>query len=100
MRFRTQVNERIGVIVMCKFNPANQSRFIDPCMRQLIKFLNDKKIKTLSCCCGHGVYPMTIVIDCDGVAVEALSDVVIPRKKKFYRTDRKGVSYIPEAKGK
>ncbi len=90
---------------MCKWNKWGDTR-IDPCMRKFIKNLNDSGIRTLACCCGHGVYPMTIVADLvikpftAPRPVEMFSNVEIPRKKKFYRRDKQGYYYIPEVVGK
>ncbi len=85
---------------MCKFNPKNQGRRTDPCMKYLIELLNDMGFKTFACCCGHGKYNMTIV----GVSkiyegkeyYELLSRKVIPRKKRFYKKDKQGYYFIPE----
>lgn len=88
---------------MCKFDPKNDSRRIDPCMRKFIESLNnmlDKQIRIVACCCGHGKYPMTIV--CKMInerperAFDICSDVWVPRKKKFYKKDKQGYYFIPE----
>lgn len=70
---------------------------VDSCMRQkLIRFANFG-MKTLACCCGHGVYPETIVIqNYDGEPFEFNSNTKIPRKKYFYKKDGKGFYFIPE----
>jgi hypothetical protein len=81
---------------MCKFNPKNDSRFIDPCIKVLIDSLQHFGIETLSCCCGHGKYPMTIVVKSGYGPFELVSGTPIPRKKKFYFKDKQGVYYIPE----
>lgn len=81
---------------MCKFNPKNESRRIDPCMRYLIKFLQLNGIKTLACCCGHGKYPMTIICDWGAVNLEIFHNFYIPRKRRFYSRDKQGIYYIPE----
>ncbi len=83
---------------MCKLNKKNDSRRIDPCMRNLIKFVNDQEIETVACCCGHGKYPMTIIVAYRrlGSFWELLSDTEVPRKKKFYKKDKQGYYYIPE----
>ena len=83
-------------IKMCKFNPKNDSRTIDPCMKNLIDFMNLNEIETLACCCGHGKYPMTIVVNWEELKFEIVSNTEIPRKKKFYKKDRHGFYYIPE----
>ena len=86
---------------MCKFNPKNDSRFIDPCMKMEIAKLNMHGFMTLACCCGHGKYPMTIIVksNISESCRELFSGIVIPRKKRFYRKDKQGVYYIPEAIG-
>ena len=83
---------------MCKFNPKNDSRRIDPCMKNLIIFLQDNGIETLACCCGYGKYPMTIVIKhfSGNTIWEIMSKTLIPRKKRFYKKDKQGYYYIPE----
>lgn len=70
---------------------------IDTCMKKGIEHLNRRDVKTLASCCGHGRYPMTIVMF-NGVAepYELFSMKTIPRKKRFYRKDKDGYYYIPE----
>lgn len=90
---------------MCKnHNP----RKIDKCMERLIKelktlyeivkleFGDDKRV--VACCCGHGKYPMTIVVwDKDEEEVyDLISGETIPRKRRFYRKDSRGYYFIPE----
>jgi hypothetical protein len=86
---------------MCKFNTKNNSRWIDPCMKPLMKWLKKQAYyNVVACCCGHGKYPMTIVVEYPGGYerdyVEVLSDTRIPRKKRFYKKDEMGTYYIPE----
>ena len=89
---------------MCKFNPKNDGRRIDPCMKKLIKWLNNhggSKTETIASCCGHGKYPMTIVVKGGGIliktpAFEILSQKSIPRKRRFYVKDKQDIYYIPE----
>lgn len=45
---------------MCKWNKWGDTR-IDPCMRELIKFLEIKHKPILSCC-GHGKYKPSIIV--------------------------------------
>lgn len=95
---------------MCKFNPKNDSRRIDPCMEKFIESLNaflKEDVNILACCCGHGKYPMTIVC-VDGTfpsnwlkegknkIFDLVSDTWIPRQKRFYKKDKQGYYYIPE----
>lgn len=85
---------------MCKWSKWGDTR-IDPCMRDLIKYLNNAKIETLACCCGHGKYPKTIVIKLhpgcgEPGQMELLSMTRIPRNKRFYKRDKNGVYFIPE----
>ena len=84
---------------MCKLNKWGDTR-IDPCMRQVIKNLQELKIRTLACCCGHGKYPMSIVVDIGietPLPLEIFSNAMIERKKKFYKKDKQGYHFIPEA---
>lgn len=88
---------------MCKFNPKNDSRYVDPCMEKFIEFLNSNtefksQLKILGCCCGHFKYPMTIICKDkgDGKIYDIVSAIEIKRKKKFYKKDKKGVYFIPE----
>ena len=71
-------------------------------MKNLIANLNSFGIKTLSCCCGHGKYPMTIVIECptNKQPLELTHTLFIARKKKFYKKDKQGYYYIPEVEKK
>jgi hypothetical protein len=82
---------------MCKWSKHGDTR-IDPCMRRLIKYLNMFFDKPVACCCGHGKYPMTIVVKLKYFGtIELLSGAKIPRKTRFYKRDKSGVYYIPEA---
>jgi len=84
---------------MCKFDPKNDSRRIDPCMERLITFIKVRggKIQPVASCCGHGKYPMTIVVKNHlGHTWELLSNENIRRKKQFYKKDKQGVYFIPE----
>ena len=54
-------------------------------------------LQTVACCCGHGKYPMTIVLkDLSGVVYELFSGIKIPRTRNFYKKDKQGIYYIPE----
>lgn len=87
---------------MCKFNPKNDARRIDPCMRKFIQNLNDSGIPTYSSCCGHGRYPMTVVVKEHDIFAknkgffDLISGVKILRTTKFYKKDKRGHYYIPE----
>jgi len=71
---------------------------IDECMEEEVKKLNKDGIITLSCCCGHGKYPKTIIIKHAGTRLpfEYFSKQYILRKKRFYKKDKDGYYYIPE----
>jgi len=90
---------------MCKLNKKNDGRRIDPCMKEVIRSLNENGIKTLACCCGHGKYPMTIVIDAGKdkidhvVPLEIFSGQYLPRQKRFYVKLKSGDYVIPETIG-
>jgi len=82
--------------MICK--PHNPSR-IDRCMRYLISNLKQhlRGIKAVACCCGHGKYPMTIIVeDKYGNHWDICSNELIARKKRFYLKDKEGYYYIPE----
>lgn len=79
---------------MCKSHNPHK---VDGCMRNIIELLKGYNVPTLACCCGHGRYPMTIVIRCnDDDALEIFSGKMILRKSRFYLKDKKGYYYIPE----
>jgi len=73
---------------------------IDECMKPLIRYLKLFEIPIVACCCGHGIYPMTIVIKLNfnigSGAREIVSNTLIPRDRKFYKKDKNGYYYIPE----
>jgi hypothetical protein len=85
---------------MCKFNPSNEGRRMDKCMENLICNLNmslKDGLKTVACCCGHGKYSMSILIqDKYGNVWDMCSNNILNRKTRFYRRDEEGVYYIPE----
>ena len=85
---------------MCKFNPKNDSRRIDLCIRELVKNLKlalNGDYKLLASCCGHGKYPMTLIVGIgESMRWDLVSGKYIPRKKKFYKKDKQGYYYIPE----
>ena len=79
---------------MCK---KGNPRYMDRCIVGIIRALNKDGVKTLASCCGHRKYPMTIVcLHSNWGIVEYLSGKIIPRKKRFYKKDKKGFYYIPE----
>jgi len=71
---------------------------IDKCLSRLIYFLNIRGITTLGSCCGHEIYPPTII--CKGIRegknFELFSGVDVDRKTRFYVKDNKGYYYLPE----
>ena len=84
---------------MCKKTNYKSSNVrIDKCMRPLIEFLNDIDYDTIASCCGHGKYPMTIVVrDFNTKEIyELLSETEIPRKRSFYKKDKQNYYFIPE----
>lgn len=77
----------------------SSNKKIDTCMVNLIRIMNENGIKTKACCCGHSIYPMTIVIDFEGMDYEIVSNIYLKRKKRFYIKDKGGFYYIPETLG-
>ena len=87
---------------MCE---KNKSTRMDRCMKNLIEVLNRVPgIETQGSCCGHGKYPMTIIVRHEGghgvglfdVVYELMTGISIPRKRSFYKKDKQGFYYIPE----
>jgi len=74
---------------------------IDSCIRPLIRFLKDRDYDTVASCCGHGKYPVTVVVkqthNGKEIFIEAFTQTKIPRNRRFYRKDEAGFYYIPEA---
>ena len=87
---------------MCKkTNYKTSNPRVDKCMVDFITTLKSmcgrSHIKPVACCCGHGKYPMTVIVK-NGVGYcwELISGIEIPRKKRFYKRDLQGYYYIPE----
>jgi hypothetical protein len=85
---------------MCKWVKSGANR-IDPCMRKRIERLNEMiRGKTIASCCGHGRYPMTIVVRGNyygyNLTWEWFSGTPLKNKKKFYKRDPDGYFFIPE----
>ncbi len=78
---------------MCKLNKKNDSRRIDPCLKELIINLNVTGIRTVACCCGHGKYPISIIVE---GGYDMYSSKYLKNKKKFYKKDRQGYYYLSE----
>lgn len=90
---------------MCKLNKKSGLNRIDPCMQTLIERFDriiNPNVKIVGCCCGHGKYPMTLVMKRHFYGTfyiyELFSGESIERKKKFYKKDKQGYYYIPEVK--
>jgi hypothetical protein len=80
----------------CNGKFENRHLRLDSCMADLISELNKNRKETLACCCGHGKYNKTVVYKSSAKIHELFSGVIIPREKRFYLRDKKGVYYIPE----
>jgi hypothetical protein len=85
---------------MCKKTKGIHNR-IEPCLKPLLKWLKSCDYEVVASCCGHSVYPMTIIVrgttikETEGFS-ELFSGKVIPRSRKFYKKDKRGFYYIPE----
>jgi len=71
-------------------------------MKDYIELLNSLRLITRACCCGHGKYPKTVVIERTNINgevinLELISGKIIPRKKLFYKKDKQGFYFIPES---
>ena len=72
---------------MCKKQKGLHNR-IDKCMTKLIEALNREGYKTYGSCCGHGKYPMTIIMrDANTIKYDFISGKRIYRDKKYYKKD-------------
>lgn len=85
---------------MCKKGNPHK---IDKCMNQLIRSLKVLGVTTLASCCGHGKYPMSVVVAfnlqsfLDGFHPwELFTGKTIARKSRFYVKDKRGIYFIPE----
>ena len=90
---------------MCKkTNYKTPNTRIDKCMKQFINSLDtvmQSNFQIVACCCGHGKYPMTIIVKRNFFQeqveyYELVSGEKIPRTKRFYKRDKQGYYYIPE----
>jgi hypothetical protein len=83
--------------VICRLNDRKQFR-VDGCIRDMVYLLNVNGIRTVGSCCGHLRYPLSIVYKTmTNEYYELISGVKIPRTRNFYKTDKDGFYYIPEA---
>jgi len=104
---------------MCK---KHNPRKIDECMKVKLDLLNSiidkRKAEVVSCCCGHGKYPMTIIVKIKPFGLkkalphpetfyligppklslhyDLVSGKYIPRERGFYKKDKQGYYFIPE----
>ncbi len=92
-----QKRSSIKINILKKSNGYSNIR-LDACLRHIIDLLNkgDSGLETLASCCGHGKYPMTIVIKDAWRTWEVFSGIELERKKRFYVKDSEGFYYIPE----
>ena len=97
---------------MCKakrYKSGKPNSRIDHCMVELINMLNmalcEDEYTAVACCCGHGKYRMSLLVREEiyvkgthtGFQVrEWFSNLIISRKRKFYKRDKQGYYYIPE----
>lgn len=71
----------------------------DVCIRHLLESMYRHGFETIACCCGHGVYPLTIVCKSNTGTdryYEVVSGIEIRRTRNFYKLDEQGFYYIPE----
>lgn len=87
---------------MCKLKKYKDCNVrIDECIKSFILSLKGAGFKTLGSCCGHGKYPLTVIIQTrpknrNPFNVELISGKIIPRKRNFYKRDEEGYYFIPE----
>src|SRR3990167_11274419 len=79
--------------VCSKGNP----RKVDKCIALLVRHLKMEGINLVASCCGHGKYPMTLLVKSGfGSVYDMVSGKVIRRKSRFYVKDKHGVFYVLE----
>ena len=84
---------------MCKFANNGKHSRIDKCIKHLIANLKVHGVATVASCCGHGKYPMSIIVmslKSTREHFDMVSNTTIPRKSRFYKRDKQGYYYIPE----
>ncbi len=74
---------------------------IDECLITLIDNINSEtNLKTLASCCGHKVYPATIIVKdkTTGIIFEYFSKIQVSEKKRnrYYKKDSEGYYFVPE----
>jgi hypothetical protein len=73
---------------------------IDSCIGSILNSIRAQGFHTISSCCGHRKYPMTIVVknNENGLIFEYFTGIVLRRRKKnrYYKRDEEGYYYIPE----
>ena len=70
-------------------------------MKKYIDFLVELNLIPRACCCGHGKYKKSVIIETTNIKgevtnYELFTGKIIPRKKRFYKKDKQGYYYIPE----
>lgn len=72
---------------------------IDKCIRDFIYYLNMYlRITPIASCCGHSKYIMSVVCQVNKtLIIDLISGAIIPRTRRFYKRDKQGYYYIPEA---
>ena len=77
-------------------------------MKKLVVNLNKNfglRAQVVACCCGHGIYPMSIIVKefytlssypRIFLIWDLCSDKLITRTKGYYKRDKQGYYYIPE----
>ena len=83
---------------MCTKLPYRNPR-VDACLGDIIKGIRKEGFVPVASCCGHGRYPMTVVVKRpDGRMMEYFSMAPLQRKKRnrYYTRDSKGHYYIAE----
>ncbi|WP_372673648.1 hypothetical protein [Acidithiobacillus sp.] len=92
---------------MCEKKPYC-ARKIDPCIIDEVEYINKNipNVKTIASCCGHGIFPKSIICknlkthyifeyySCIGLNPKYKNGKI---RKRFYKKDKNlGIYYIPE----
>lgn len=69
---------------------------VDGCIAPVVQFLNELGVHTVGSCCGHNRYKPSVIIERNGKRFDLFSKVDIDRIRNYYKSDPKGLYYIPE----
>lgn len=92
------INKRNNVVLVIGGGKTAKKFRCDGAIRQMLYVLNLHGVHTVGSCCGHGRYPLSIIYNAGlGEYYELMSGQRIMRTRNFYKKDKDGFFYVPEA---